>query len=196
MMKKRLILVGIIFISLILTGCGKEKAQVLSENIKRMELAGNLVTHKAYFHNVIEYEKEKGTGISHLFEVDRKLFAEYTGTIKLGIDLSKVKIVVIGNQINVTIPRAKVIGEPNVDEDDFKADNFIESKDGINKNKITGDDTAAAFDEAQKKMKELAENDEDLLAVAQKRAKVIIEGNIKQFSNMSENEYTINWEYE
>lgn len=196
MMKKIFAFVGIIFVSFMLTGCGKEKPQVLSDNIKRMEFTGNLVTHKAYFHNVIEYEKKKGSGIQHLLEIDRKMFAEYTGTIKLGIDLSKVEVEVNGNEINVRIPKAKIIGDPNVDENDFKAENFIESKDGINKNKINGDDSIAAFEEAQKKMKEEAENDTELLAVAQKRAKVIIEGNIKQFSNMSEKDYTINWEYE
>ena len=194
-MKKK-ILLSTIFIFIFLTGCGKANEAVLSENIKKMELTGNLVTHKAYFHNVIEYEKKKGTGLSHVLEIDRKLFAEYTGTIKLGIDLSKVKIKVVGNQINVTIPQAIIIGEPNVSEDDFKAENFIESRDSINKNKITGDDSAAAFDEAQKKMKEEAQSNTMLLSVAQKRAKAIIEENIKQFSNMADNKYTINWEYE
>ena len=125
-MKKVFILVSILLVSFMLTGCGKEKAEVLSKNIKRMELTGNLVTHKAYFHNVIEYEKKKGTGISHLLEIDRKMFAEYTGTVKLGIDLSKVKIEVDGNQINVTIPKAIIIGDPNVDEEDFKAENSKE----------------------------------------------------------------------
>lgn len=195
-MKKRLLLFYLIIIALCLTGCGISKTENLSENIKKMELTGNLVTYEVYFHNIIERTKEAGTGITHLFEKDRKLFAEYTGTIKLGINMSDIKINVKGNEINVILPKAKVIGEPNVDRDDFKAENFIESKDGINRNPITANDSAEAFDEAQRNMKEYAAADENLLSIAQKRAKVLIEENIIQFAGMSDNKFTISWEYE
>lgn len=193
-MKKNVIFV-LISITLCLTGCNKGNVQALSENMKKIELTGNLVTYKAYYHNVIEYTKKKGTGISHVLEKDRKMFIEYTGTIKLGIDLTKVKIEVKNNEINVFIPKAKVIGEPNVDKDTFVEKNFIESKDGINKNKITADDSSEVFDDAQKKIKKEASNDEELLTLAQTRAKVIIEENIREFSQLNDNQYTINWEY-
>lgn len=195
-MIKKFMLVIVIFLSLCLTGCGKNDIDSLGENIKKMELTGNLVTYKAYYHNVIEYEKKAGTGITHIFEKDRKLFVEYTGTIKLGIDLSKVKITVSGNEVNVFLPSATIIGEPNVDKDDFKEENFIESKDGINSNKITMEDSSMAFDEAQKNIKEITLNDRELLLLAQKRAKVIIEENIKQFALVSSDKYVINFEYE
>ncbi len=195
MMKKTIAMLLVIVMIICLTGCGKNKIEYLADNVKKIELTGNLVTYTAYYHNVVEYEKEKGSGIIHLLEKDRKLFAEYTGTIKLGIDLSKVKIEVEGNDINVFIPKATIIGEPNVDKDDFNAANFIESKDGINKNKITADDSTGAFDKAQQEMKENAENNSELLTIAQKRAKVIIEENINQFSGISNNLYNIRWEY-
>lgn len=195
-MKKRIIIICLIAITLCLTGCSGNKIENLSENIKKVELTGDLVTYEAYFHNIIEFEKEAGSGLTHLFEKDRKLFAEYTGTIKLGIDMSEVKIDVKGTEISVSIPKAKIIGEPNVDEDDFKAENFIESKQSINKNPITGNDISDAFNEAQRNMKEYASSDDSLLNIAQKRAKVVIEENIKQFSGLSENKYTIVWEYE
>ena len=195
-MKKFIYLMVLVFSITCLTGCGKDKSLVLAENMKKVELTGNLVTYHAYYHNVVEYKKEADSGITHWLEKDRKLFAEYTGTIKLGINLSKVKIEVKGNDINVFIPKAKVIGEANVDKDDFKPENFIESKDGINKNPITADDSQAAFDKAQKEMKENAIKDEDLLLHAQQRAKVIIEENIIQLSGLNKNDFHINWEYE
>ena len=136
-MRKYILLIVLFLTVISLSGCEKAKVEDLSQNIKKMELVGNLVTYKAYYHNVVEYEKEAGSGLTHLFEKDRKLFIEYTGTIKLGIDLTNVKIDVKGNEINVFIPKATIIGEPNVDESDFKKENFIESEDGINKNKIT-----------------------------------------------------------
>lgn len=195
-MKKFIIVMILVLIPLCLVGCGNENVGNLNENIKKMELTGNLVTYQAYYHNVIEYDKEKGSGITHLFEKDRKMFIEYSGTVKLGIDLSAVKVDVKNDEINVYIPKAMIIGEPNVDKETFKEENFIESKDGFNKNKITADDSSKVFDEAQKNIKNTASKDEELLLLAQKRAKVIIEENIKEFSKLDDNKYTINWEYE
>ena len=195
-MKKKYLIV-LLLLPLLLTGCGKKDIETLSENVKKIELTGNLITYEAYYHNVIEYNKDAGSGLIHLMEKDRKLFAEYTGTIKYGIDLAKVKIDTNGYEINVFIPKAKLIGDPNVDKDDFKEDNCSESKDSwINKNPINGNDSSSAFDQAQKEMKELAEKDEETLALAQKRAKILIEENINQFCGISQKNYTINWEYE
>ncbi len=195
-MKKRYLLLILLFV-IYLTGCGKDDAKTLAENMKKIELTGNLITYQAYYHNVLEYDKEAGDGLFHLFEKDRRLFAEYTGTIKYGIDLSKVKISVKGNTINVVIPKAKVIGEANVDSEDFKPENFIESKDGwINPNPITADDISIAFNQAQQEMKATAEKDEKTLSMAQKRARIVIEENIKQFIGLSENDYKIEWKYE
>ena len=91
-MKKVLMLMIVILSMICLTGCGKSKEEIISESVKKIELTGDLVTYQAYYHNVIEYEKPVEKGITHVFEKERKLFAEYTGTIKLGINLSKVKI--------------------------------------------------------------------------------------------------------
>lgn len=191
-MKKISKFIVILSMIIMLSACDN-KNETLSENIKKLELTGNLVTYEAYFHNVLETTKDSDS----IFKKDRKLFAEYTGTIKLGIDLSKVKIDVQGDTINVLIPKAKIIGEPNVDESDFKKEKFIESEDGfLIKNPITGDDISKAFDDAQSEMKKSAESDEQLLSTAQTRAKIIIEESINQFAGISSKDYTINWEFE
>ena len=191
-MKKVSKYIVILSMIIMLSACDN-KNETLSENIKKLELTGNLVTYEAYFHNVLETTKDSDS----IFKKDRKLFAEYTGTIKLGIDLSKVKIDVQGNTINVLIPKAKIIGEPNVDESDFKKEKFIESEDGfLIKNPITGDDISKAFDDAQSEMKKSAESDEQLLSTAQTRAKIIIEESVNQFAGISSKDYTINWEFE
>lgn len=192
---KKIVIIILLLSLFSLTGCKKSDEKILAENIKKMHLTGNLVTYQAYYHNVVEYDKKAGTGITHLFEEDRKLFAEYTGTIKLGINLSKVKVKVSSNEINVFIPKASVIGSANVDKDDFKPENFIESREGINKNPITADDITAAFDKAQIEMVENASQDEELLSKAQQRAKIIIEENIIQLSGLNQRSYNINWKY-
>lgn len=197
MVKKTVISILLLIPILFLSGCEGRKNELTVENIKKLELTGNLVTYQAYYHNVIEYDKPVEAGITHLLEKERKLFAEYTGTIRLGINLSKVKIEKKGNSINVFIPKAKIIGEPNVDQNDFDANNFIESKDSwINSNPITADDSSSAFDKAQKEIKEIAMNDEELLSQAQQRAKILIEEKIIQLTGLNKNDLNIFWEYE
>ena len=195
-MNKKNVLILIIVSILLLNGCGKNSVKHLKENMKKLELTGNLVTYEAYYHNVVDYKKDAGKGITHILEKDRKMFIEYTSTVKIGIDLTKVKVDVSGNDINVFIPKATIIGEPNVDKDDFKKEKFIQSKDGINKNKIDANDSTEAFDQAQQDVREAVLNDEVVLSIAQKRAKVLIEENIKQLSGLSDNQYNINWEFE
>lgn len=196
-MKKYFICVLLVMIILLISGCENNRNELTTENIKKLELTGNLVTYQAYYHNVIEYDKPVGAGITHLLEKERKLFAEYTGTIRLGINLSKVRIEMKKNSINVFIPKAKIIGEPNVNKDDFDANNFIESKDSwINSNPITADDSSSAFDKAQKEMKEIAMNDEELLSQTQQRAKILIEEKIIQLSGLNRKDLNIMWEYE
>lgn len=193
-MKKKVLILFVVVITLCLTGCNNGRVEDLEDNLKGMELTSNLVTYTAYYHNVVEYDKKSGNGMLHWFEKDRKLFAEYTGVVDLGIDLSEVNINVKGNKVYVLIPKAKIIGNPGIDE--IKPENFIESKEGINKNPITADDSAGALEKAQREMKKEAENDTVLLSLAQKRAKVVLEQLIKEFSNLNENQYDIIWEYE
>ena len=184
---------------LLLTGCTKTNTKTISESIKQLELTGNLVTLQAHYHNVIEYTKEKESGILHMFDKDRVLFAEYNGSIKLGIDLSKVKFESANSKIKVTLPKADVIGEPTVDKENFKSENFIESEDTfLNGNEITMVDSNKALEEAQSKMKESAQNDNDLKSKAQMRAKTVIMENIKQVTGLSDKELSekFEWEYE
>lgn len=44
-------------------------------------------------------------------------------------------------------------------------------------------------------MKKNASNDVELIFIAKKRAKIVIEEKIKQLSDFSEDKYTINWIY-
>ena len=91
-MKKIWKIVVIVIAFLCITGCNKNNEKLIAENLEKIDLTGDLVTYEAYYHNVVEYEQEKGTGITHILEKDRKMFIEYTGTIKLGIDMSKVDV--------------------------------------------------------------------------------------------------------
>lgn len=194
-MKKRKIFILVICIMiLVLTGCGKDNLKILKESVDKIEFTGNLVTYQAYYHNIIEYPKPKDS----FLEKDRKLFAEYTAIVDLGIDMRKVKVTVKDKDtINVYLPKAKIINGPNISKDEFTEKKFIESSDNlIFQNKITADDSTKAVLKAQDEIKKDVNNDENLLDLARKRARLILEENIKQLIDLSEKEYTISWEYE
>ena len=193
-MKKVLLIVYCIFMSFCLTGCGNKEID-LKEAIEKIKLESELVSYEALYHNVIEHEKKAGNGLTHLLEKDREMFVEYTGSIELGIDLSKVKIEVKDTEISVFVPKAIVVGEPDIVK--FDENDFIENRDGlINKNLITLDDSEKAFQKAQNNMKEFASNDKDILNQAQLRAQLILEEMIKKAVPIDESNYTINWKLE
>ncbi len=189
-----LVLIGVFVVWLI----NKEPPiEELQKNLSKMELSGDLVTLETYYHNVAEVDKEAGDGIAHWFEKNRKLWIEYTGIVKIGIDMSNVKINTNGNQITVFIPKAEIIGKPDVLDEEFSKESFIDSEDGlINKNKITIEDSTKAMQVAQNTMTESVISDTQLLKTAQKRARNLIEEYINQFSGISDIMYNIKWEFE
>ena len=161
-MKKKIItlsLIGILLISL-LSGCGKsedkEAAKSTEPDIMQVRSICKLATVECYYHNVAKSEKPAGTGIWHFGEKDRQFWIEYTGTVKLGIDMSKVQMKVNGTDVTVTIPEAEV-QQVNVDDDSYNSDSYIFSEDGINKNEITAEDATGAVENARNEMIKTAE---------------------------------------
>lgn len=200
-MKKFIYIIVLILIILCLIGFGlysnKNNVKNLEKNISKIELSGDLVTLETYYHNVAEVEKDAGSGIAHWFEKNRKLWIEYTGIVKIGIDMSNVEINTNDSQITVFIPKAKIIGKPDVLNEDFSKGSFIDSEDGLlNKNKITAEESTEAMKLAQNTMQDSVKNDSQLLNTAQRRAKNLIEEYITQISGISNDLYNIKWEYE
>ena len=154
-----------------------------------------LATLKCYYHNVAKSEKPAGTGIWHFGEKDRQFWIEYTGTVKLGIDMSKVQMKVNGTDVTVTIPEAEV-QQVNVDDDSYNSDSYIFSEDGINKNEITAEDATGAVENARNEMIKTAEENTALLVNAQERAKKMIENYIMQLGEKTGTDYQITWKYE
>lgn len=154
-----------------------------------------LATVECYYHNVAKSEKPAGTGIWHFGEKDRQFWIEYTGTVKLGIDMSKVQMKVNGTDVTVTIPEAEV-QQVNVDDDSYNSDSYIFSEDGINKNEITAEDATGAVENARNEMIKTAEENTALLVNAQERAKKMIENYIMQLGETTGTEYQITWKYE
>lgn len=210
-MKNKLILVAItcIFSFMVLYGCSKDDESRISEaeklqeseevsnknipDISQVREICELATLECYYHNVAKSTKEKGSGLSHIGEKERKFWVEYNGVVKLGIETSKVNMIRDGNKIIITVPKAKVLG---MSDYSFVEDNYISSDDGLNKNKITAEDQTKALADANEQIRQLFSNDEALLARAQTRAKELIENYINQLNEMSKTDYEIEWIYE
>ena len=181
---------------MLFTACGKKGEEVTKElSITQMQTICELATLKCYYHNVAKSEKPAGTGIWHFGEKDRQFWIEYTGTVKLGIDMSKVQMKVNGTDVTVTIPEAEV-QQVNVDDDSYNSDSYIFSEDGINKNEITAEDATGAVENARNEMIKTAEENTALLVNAQERAKKMIENYIMQLGETTGTEYQITWKYE
>lgn len=170
------------------------EANAVKPELSEIRAICNLATLECYYHNVAKSTKESGTGLAHAFEKQRTFWIEYTGTAKIGIDMSAIKMEMNGTDITITIPPAKLL---SYEVKEISTDDYISTEDGkINKNPISADDQTGAVDQAQEAMKESVESNSTLLATAQERAKKLIANYIEQLGDASEVEYNIHWEYE
>ena len=124
----------------------------------------------------------------------KQFWIEYDGIVKLGIDMSMVKMSLDGNNITITIPPAKVL-DVSVNPESYNKDSFIVSDDDIFSAKITAKDATDAVEESKNTMEKTAKNNTNLLNSAQDRAKDLIENYIRQIGAVTNTKYNITWEY-
>lgn len=151
-----------------------------------------LATLKCFYHDVAEYEVEPEWFIKYgyFYHGHKKIWFEYDGIIKAGIDASSVKINKPDKKgiVRVYVPEARVF---DVTADiDSMGDPVIEA--GI-LTTITAEDKSKAFSEAQKILKENAESDNSMLDKARSNAKKILEQYIINVGKMTGKEYTVEW---
>lgn len=196
MRKIAIILLLVLAVSMF-SGCSQKAENTPKEpDIMQIRSICNLATLECYYHNVAKSEKKSGSGISHIGEVDRKFWVEYTGIAKVGIDMSEVDMKIEGDKVTVFIPEAKLLST-SIFEKELNEKSYIFSGDSwFNKNKITADDQTAAINNAQSKMEETVMNNSSLLLSAQTRAQKLIENYIVQLGQLSNIEYKIEWVYE
>ncbi len=195
MMKKILSGVLVLALCLAMCGCAKEEPVVEEPDILQIRSICELATLECYYHNVAKSVKTKGTGLAAIGEKDREFWTEYTGVVKIGVDMSKVKMEISGTDVKITIPAAELLSA-EVDESTYNADSSVFSEDSFfNSNKITVEDQQASIADAQAKMKEEVINNNTLLINAQNRAKMLIENYIKQLGAAIGVNYKISWVY-
>ena len=152
-----------------------------------------LATLKCSYNNVAKSTKEPGTGLSHLGEIKRTFWIEYSGTVDIGIDLTKVKMDLNEQTITITIPKAQIL---DIQLDTYNKDAYVISNDVINHNPISAEDQENAIQVSKEQLEESFANNTTLLNSAQSRAKELIETYINQVGNATNIKYNIVWEYE
>ena len=158
--------------------------------VSQVKAICELAVMDCYYHNVAKYFEEDASGI-WLWKKDKKFWIEYSGVVRIGIDASQVQMEVKDKQVEITMPKAKVMN-CTVDSATLNSESFIVASDSA---KVEADDQTQAFREAQKNMEEEASGDSALLAAAQQRAQNLLEEYVKNVGSVTGTEYTITWKY-
>jgi len=119
----------------------------------------------------------------------KKIWIEYEGTVKFGIDAKKVKIGKPNSNgvVKVYVPKAEIIGEPNIIKnklgDPITDTGFLTS--------VSPQEKTDAIAYAQEKMVETAEKDTQTKVLAEQRAKELIKNYIIETGKGLGETYTV-----
>lgn len=159
--------------STFLFGCAQEEQPDLSGYRRIAELA----TLDCTYHNVAEIYND-GTDIIFGINVGyKKVWFEYDGKIKVGVDASKVKVSGPDSSgvVTIAIPDAEVLGLPDVDVASF-SDLYYDK--GL-LTSITTDEQAEALKAAQDNMVQSVESNTQIMTRSKDRAKELLEQYVK-----------------
>lgn len=189
MRKNRLIEIILILsiMANVLCGCGNNKVE---PDFSSINSVCELATLECYYHNVAKYEVDANGLFKFMGAGYKKIWIEYSGIVKLGIDMNKLHVSEPdeNNVITIKIPDAE-IQSVDLDEDSMSepyTDKGIFTK-------ITAEEKTETVAKAQEDMEKTAGENTQMFAQAKERAKAIIEGYIKNMGNELGEEYTVKW---
>lgn len=153
---------------------------------------GELATLRCFYHNVAEAEKQPDGLFKYgLFQVGyKKFWMEYTGTVEMGIDISKVKIAQPDEEgiVRVYIPEVEKF---RVNQDSTSLQEPVYET-GVFTS-ITTEEKTAALSKAQETMEATARADQTMLQRARENAKTLIEQYIINIGVNLGQEYDVVW---
>lgn len=194
-MKKRCLLC-IVILLLSVSGCGSKKDDDAPKQaadcleLSQMQSVCELATLECYYHNTA---KSTSTKPILFWNTTKKLWIEYSGIVKIGIDISKLAMEVNGNVVTITLPDAKILS-CKLDDSSLSKDTFYSESKGLGAGKINAEDQSKAFAQAQENMLEEAQKDDTLLFQAKERAKTLLLNYVKNIGDAVGTVYEVQWE--
>ena len=150
-----------------------------------------LATIAVDYHNVGTVVVPAGEGVGHWGEKDRKYWAEYNGSAKLGIDASKISAKIDGENITIALPSVEILGEVSWDSQNVRE--YV-SLDSVNSNPLSSSVKDETINNAQAEMRYAILSNNELCVRAEDNAKKIIESYVDKMSELNGIEYHIIWE--
>lgn len=161
--------------------------EVQSAEYNSIEKICELATLEAYYHNVAEFKQnsEKWFNVGY-----KKYWIEYDGIVKIGIDVNKIQINPVdeNNNIKIYIPEPKIM---DIDSDTISMREPITDKGAFTK--ITTEDKATGYSQAQAEMEKKASEDENVMGQAKENAKNLIAEYVRNINKQINKEVTIEW---
>ncbi len=166
-----------------LAGCGMQSQPQQSPadqaadtlNIRQMQSVCELATLECYYHNTAKLDSQKRV---LFWNTSKKLWIEYSGIVKIGVDMNKLDLKVKDRVVTITLPEAKIFS-CKVDEASLSEDTFYSEEKGLGGSKVSADDQSKAFAQAQQNMLETVQQDETLLFQARERAQTLLLNYVK-----------------
>lgn len=193
-LKKSLFLLLAVLTLLFCAACGKEEAvEIPVPEEAQLKSICQLSVLEGYFHNVYKYNQENAEKFLWMSK-NKRFWLEYTGIAKYGIDASQVSMEVEGQDITITLPKAKLL-YCKVDSTSLTEDSYIVDQDSA---KIKAEDSKNALTQAQAKLETEAADYEPLLTLAQQQTEKLMEEyvhNIAAAAGADTDYYTIHWSY-
>lgn len=193
-LKKSLFLLLAVLTLLFCAACGKEEAvEIPVPEEAQLKSICQLSVLEGYFHNIYKYNQENAEKFLWMSK-NKRFWLEYTGIAKYGIDASQVSMEVEGQDITITLPKAKLL-YCKVDSTSLTEDSYIVDQDSA---KIKAEDSKNALTQAQAKLETEAADYEPLLTLAQQQTEKLMEEyvhNIAAAAGADTDYYTIHWNY-
>lgn len=185
----------LLLLTVFLAGCGMRNEQddldktTDTLNIRQMQSVCELATLECYYHNTAKLDSEKRV---LFWNTSKKLWIEYSGIVKIGVDISKLDLTVKDNIVTITLPEAKIFS-CKVDETSLSEDTFYSEEKGWGGSKVTAKDQSTAFAQAQQDMLEMVQQDETLLLQAKERAQTLLLNYVKNIGEAIGVDYDVQW---
>lgn len=184
-LKKRLMLAMMVLGIALLSGCSPSQK---SADFQQLRTICELASLKCFYHNIAETEFSGFfIGIGY-----KKIWIEYSGIVKIGIDASKVSLINPDENgvVQITIPKAEVLG---IDFDEESIKEYAESN--LPFYGFSTTEKLRAISDAQSDMLQKTSTNNLLLLQGQERAKKVLEQYVKNAGEAIGKSYSVKWIY-